>query len=154
MEPSGPFPATSNTGAKGNTIPTGRQLARSPQKDKQKPAYNPSTHIELPPKTPRRHDQDTRRPKTPGAYPESPKEQRPREAEKAIAISETLPTPPWVRAEKEGTLDVKELPSSHPAHYSKTQYEADCELIVHFVHNRELYDKLPFWKHINSKEIY
>jgi hypothetical protein len=152
MEPSGPFHATSiNTGAKGNTIPTGKQLARSPQK--QKPAYNPSTHTELPPKTPRRHEQDTRRPKTPGAYPESPKEQR-LGAEKAISTSETLPTPPWVRAEKEGTLGVKELPSNHSAHYSKTQYEADCELIVHFAHNRELYDKLPFWKHINSKEIY
>ena len=70
-----------------------------------------------------------------------------------IKIPSIFP-PRWVYAETRGLIGQRDLPPNHLAHYSKTQYEADCKLILHFVRHPSEYSTLPFWKQVNRKTVF
>ena len=65
-----------------------------------------------------------------------------------------IATRPWIEADQQGLIGQRDLPPGHPAHYSKTQYEADAELIIHFVNNVNIYGKYQFFQHIAHKRVY
>jgi hypothetical protein len=149
MGSSFPRTDTNNRVAKSTTIPTGRQLQRSPQGNTSEQPEASNTQADRIPRTPRQKEKEQEfRPKTPGAFPQSS------EGEDTQPPPNNVSERPWVIADKEGTLGVRDLPQGHPAFYSKTQYEADCELIVHFANNHEIYKGFPFFRYLANKPIY